>query len=155
MEPNNPFALLELDFIKKKTTPISFSIFKIISHQPYYSIHLQYKYKHTYPIEKVEDIIFKWLRESKGNLRQGVHVGVLYTMGVGSGKEQWIEGQEGTIQSKWIWVIFFLLSHTLTSLVAFDHKHTNLSLWAPQLLSIPLWEIWVNSTAVILDQYQW
>lgn len=40
MEPNNPFALLELDFIKKKT-PILFSIFKIISHQPYYSIHLQ------------------------------------------------------------------------------------------------------------------
>lgn len=60
MEPNNPFALLELDFIKKKKqTPILFSIFKIISHQPYYSIHLQCKYKYTYPIEKVEDIIFK------------------------------------------------------------------------------------------------
>lgn len=107
MEPNNPFALLELDFIKKKkTTPILFSIFKIISHQPHYSIHLQYKYKYTYPIEKVKDIIFKWLRESKGNFWQGVHR-CLHTMGVGSGKEQWIEGQEGTLQSKWIWVIFF------------------------------------------------
>lgn len=77
-----------------------FSIFKVISHQPPYSIHLQYKYEYTYPIEKVEDFIFKWLRESKNKLRQDVHIGVFHTMGVGSGKERWTEGQEGTLQSQ-------------------------------------------------------
>lgn len=37
-------------------------------------------------------------------------------MGVGSGKEQWTEGQEGTLQSKWIWVIFFII------IITFPHK---------------------------------